>query len=761
MRRTSGLVLGAALWMAHAASMRAQHGGTAEPDEYSVDRMLARWQERTVGGNLARGCPVTFSPTPDYHLTSAGGTDAQDLADGKLCERLNQAIWWEEAAVGWGSGAGGWKAIIVDLGRPTAVRRVVWRVVAGCRKRSFHGPKRVRLSGGLDGRFVHLVRERLRWRSDVGVSDAYRLPNLGPPENGDQVYVYPITLEADNRRMRYVVLEFEMDGNWLASDELAVIAGEGGGASLADLPKRELQTRDVWVGSDEPAYPVLDTVALPLWLRQRDLRPNNAKLAVRYEFRLPEGVDLTAPPYYGRTDAEAGVLAFRYGRGGNSIRIGPFSIRGTPAGDGAMQIRAVGDTADTQPWVSVRLRPAQLPDPFRLERLSTSIGWMVDRHQRLWPEFEDVYARLGFNTVPTFPRAWARQALKGGLDIETVRQAADPASLSDGGRRLNRLRERGYRIAYMESPIHFVNWTHPGAAKEFKCQIPDSVPREPTFCPSYRGRYFEGEVRRIAEHALMVGPHDFVLWDWEIAGSGTWLGKRCTRCQAALEGSGLEWDAFVKGQTLGVLDAINSAVRDTCTARGWSRPQFGMYALDAVEPYSVVFDFLEDRRLDFQSPSLYVGDDPAAVHKRIRGARERGGSGLIIPWLTTGTYGYVPPRSARVMVWEAFLNGAGGITYFCFADFNPAHVLEVSRALAAVAPLEEVIADGEPAHDQVRVTPTSIRRSAMRLGDRAGLLLANPSEEPCTVEWAWPGTPANGRTPVPPNDAVLLDLRLR
>lgn len=149
------------------------------------------------------------------------------------------------------------------------------------------------------------------------------------------------------------------------------------------------------------------------------------------------------------------------------------------------------------------------------------------------------------------------------------------------------------------------------------------------------------------------------------------------------------------------------------------------------------------------------------MHRRIRAAREKGGDESIIPWLTTGTYGYVPPRSARATVWEAFLNGAAGITYFCFSDLNPGHVLEVSRALAAVAPLEDVIVDGEPAHDQVRITPASIRHSAIRLGERAGLLLANPGKEPCTAEWSWPGTSAGGRTPVPPNDAVLLDVRLQ
>ena len=36
------------------------------------------WKERTAGTNLALHRPVTFSPTPSYHLTIKGGTDATD-----------------------------------------------------------------------------------------------------------------------------------------------------------------------------------------------------------------------------------------------------------------------------------------------------------------------------------------------------------------------------------------------------------------------------------------------------------------------------------------------------------------------------------------------------------------------------------------------------------------------------------------------------------------------------------------------------------
>jgi hypothetical protein len=243
-------------------------------------------------------------------------------------------------------------------------------------------------------------------------------------------------------------------------------------------------------------------------------------------------------------------------------------------------------------------------------------------------------------------------------------------------------------------------------------------------------------------------------------GSGLWLGRKCSRCQAEFAKTTMPWETFVKRQTLDILAALNGAVKDPARGRGWPAPKIGMYNVDAVERYCGLFDYREDALLDFQNSSLYVGDDPKAVHDRIRAARRLGGDSRIIPWLTTGTYGYVTPRDARIMVWETLLNGAGGVTYFCLDDLNPAHLLEISRALAAVADIEDVIVQGTPAHEQVQVVEPEIRHSAMRLSNRAGLLLVNTSSQDRRAHWRWEGTGASGDDLVPAGDAVLRALTL-
>ncbi len=733
--------------------------GVIQPGVRSREAMEALWRERVRGVNLARDRVVVFSPSPSYHLTVKGGTDGTDLVDGQLCRAENQAIWWDEKAVGWGRNRSRSNRIIIDLGEARVVDRVVWRVVAGCEKRGFPGPKRIRLSGSLDGKRVHDLRERFRRRDDLASDDAFHLPNVGPPGTGDEVYIYPIQIPAGDVRMRYVILEFELDGTWLASDELAVMAGSGSGQALSAFPSRLLQTKDVWVLSDESRYPLASGFPLPLFLRQCDLRGGGETQAVTYRFRLPAGVGLLGPPFYRRTDGEDGSVAFSCPKGGNSRRIGPFYPRGALTADGILSLRAEGEHADPQPWLKIELHPVSLPAPFRLRKLTASIGWMIDHDQMRWPDFETVYSRLGFNTIPTFPRGWGiRQVRDGDLALDELRSSADPAALTEEGRRLQRLRKAGFRVIYMESPFHYVNWRFPEAAAVFKCRTGGKPPKEPTFCPTYRGKYFQGEVQRVADALRMIGGADMVMWDWEIAGSGMWLGKRCSRCQAAFAGKALSWEAFVKEQTLGMMRALNAGVRDTAKSRGWQQPRIGLYNLDAVEPYSGVFDFPDGDTFDFQNSSLYVGDNPRAVHDRVRATRRLGGDSLIIPWLTTGTYGYVTPVNARIMVWEAFLNGAAGITYFCFSDMNPAHLVEINRALAAVASVEELIAEGSPAHDRFEVGDPAFRLSAMVLGDRAALLLVNTASDTRSTTWRWRGKEMTGKVTIPAGEAVLKQL---
>ena len=80
--------------------------------------------------------------------------------------------------------------------------------------------------------------------------------------------------------------------------------------------------------------------------------------------------------------------------------------------------------------------------------------------------------------------------------------------------------------------------------------------------------------------------------------------------------------------------------------------------------------------------------------------------------------------------------------------------------MAAVAGIEDVIVNGTPAHEQIRIAEPGIRHSAMRLGNRAGLLMVNTSKQDRRVHWRWEGGSGSGDDLVPAGDAVLRTLTL-
>ena len=96
----------------------------------------------------------------------------------------------------------------------------------------------------------------------------------------------------------------------------------------------------------------------------------------------------------------------------------------------------------------------------------------------------------------------------------------------------------------------------------------------------------------------------------------------------------------------------------------------------------------------------------------------------LIPFLTAGTYGEYSPELLEPMILESFLNGAGGITYFKFADFDtPEDFYYHAVALAKLRPYEDLIAAGKPV--AVSAAPAGIKTSALQDKNDLLLLLGN------------------------------------
>lgn len=84
------------------------------------------------------------------------------------------------------------------------------------------------------------------------------------------------------------------------------------------------------------------------------------------------------------------------------------------------------------------------------------------------------------------------------------------------------------------------------------------------------------------------------------------------------------------------------------------------------------------------------------VADRIRFDYDAMQSRQIIPWLSAGTYGEYDPPMTEPMVLESILNGARGVTYYKFDDFDPMDFYYHSKALASLAPFETLLQAGKP-----------------------------------------------------------------
>lgn len=393
-----------------------------------------------------------------------------------------------------------------------------------------------------------------------------------------------------------------------------------------------------------------------------------------------------------------------------------------------------------------------------MKKLTTGIGWIFESEHQLWPDFYECYRRLGFNTIATFPRTWAEYKKPDSWD--QLLESPDATTLSQAGRNVAEFRKKGFRIVYMDSPFHMLNWDLDNDKNEYQCQTTTRSKKLNSICLAYRGKYFTQELKRTQAMLRAIGGADYLIWDCELLSTSLSASANCPRCRERMRQENYKtMEEFGSAMAHEIFNQLNNGIRETAIKSKLPVPQIGMYNVDAERLYSRTLQMTPQQPLfDFQNPSLYTNRS-SRVHNHLRGCEKALPEVASIPWLTTATYGYVGPTEARLIVWEAFLNGSKGITYYQFEDFNPAHCIEISRALAAVAPFEDLIAAGVPAHKDFNVEPARIRLSARKHDGKALLLLVNPAEEAVTAHWTHSGG-TNGTVAIPPNDGLLIPVKL-
>lgn len=682
------------------------------------------WMEATRGNNLALGKKVFFSREPDYPLTRKGDTDTEDLTDGKLSLNQQDKIWFDQQAVGWLNGAADGVNILLDLGEVKALDKVVLRCLGGAGG-NLSFPRRLQLFLSRDGRdFYPAANLEKLMQGERAQSDFRHYYYLVEENNA---YVYPFTLNAQ-AEARYIGLCLYGTSDFLFCDELAVIeaAPAASDAQFNQAYQQEPQpfhTSGIVFAPRINRLGLASNAILPNRFFIQDMRTEaEAERPVALYLELPEGFELLNGLACEKGAGKNRYLLQQQEKGRLKTSTDSFFIRCTQdfspvAKDTApLQASFYAEVEGLERITrTVPISVVELPALPVFRRLHVSLSWMVEHAALAWPDFYQNWGKLGFNAISLFPRYWGNgpnQKVQ-----EWMRQG----------------RELGYKLIMNESPFHpMVKGQAPGS--EVYSQLPAGNGKN--LCPSYRGALFQKEMQRIYQNVLRSRP-DFVFWDIECWYNGAAEATACTRCSEAWKKSGRPLDEYLKSLGKELNQALYDQVALAAKEGAFPMPVVASYDRHAADPhYALLEDFFADypRTLKLAQPSLYVGGRAEDVHDAIRAEYRLLKNRDILPWLSPGCYGEFEPEKMEAMVLEALLNGACGITYYGYGEFdNALDFYYHCKALAKIAPYEDLLLDGQVL--EPNGSNPELFYSGIQKGEQALLLVGNyrRAAESCTL----------------------------
>jgi hypothetical protein len=675
------------------------------------------WAQATKRDNLALGKKVLFADPPNYRLTD-DGHDAIDLTDGKLSTRDDDRIWFAKDAVGWSDHAGllaeRGTNLLIDLGAIQPVGKVVARFLGGREQNSLALPARITIVASDDGKtFYEATSFQKVQEADKDWAQAHPDHYFYVPETGrsfTQTLIIPV-----HRRARYIGLNIKSGGplgamDFIFSDEIVVLKDPKPeqSTSLAGLKTIQFIMGGVTVRPRQSELAITTNVATTNYFSVIDRRPvSDRKKAARVVFDLPPGVtiaksagaahhdespgggknrwiidDFYNPKDGGTLPSPGGVITFR------SVL---FTLeRGAHLPANATATFSVADDPDSAcNAVTVPMRAVEIPSVGDISGLDATLAWMNETHPgHFLPDFYQAFHKFGFNVMGVFPRYFT-----------TPQRRAEMAE------HVQKLRQNGYKIiqtAAAYAPLKRLYHDKPEIYNQINGKAGKNV------CPCYVGEYYRKAIQFVADDAKLVHP-DFVFHDMEM-----WLysqaeEKQCSRCQEAFAKSGMkDWDQFMLSQGMRTMRDLHNAIAGT--APHGRDPTVGSYDVEANSPiYHHIFDFnaLYSKYIQLAQPCLYVQGDPKHVHDEIRANYDKLHSRQIIPWLTAGTYGECPPLRTEQMLLESYLNGARGVTWFQYADFDPMDFYYHAHAMKLLAPYQKLLNEGKQiaiAGDNSRLT---------------------------------------------------------
>jgi len=289
-------------------------------------------------------------------------------------------------------------------------------------------------------------------------------------------------------------------------------------------------------------------------------------------------------------------------------------------------------------------------------------------------------------------------------------------------------RRRGFFIAAVDSTFHRMLERHKRDPEVYH-QLADGK-ASAQLCPAFRGPHYREEIERFAQQMARSRP-DFVsldieLWGWQ----GPTESPKCQRCQEDFKASGLaDWDQWMAAKGSQMWRELMAAARAECKRTGGPEFEIGGYDFRPGPAYQKVWsvDQLYPEWMQSSQVSTYSCLDSyhlGLIGDEVRADRAALKRSDVLPWLTPGDAGTFPAESFQWALLECYLNGARGVWFWSSRVWDVENLVAYNRVVRAIAPVEELLVQGELAGDAARVEGEG-RVSGIRHGDDILLLAAD------------------------------------
>ena len=669
----------------------------------SATEAREEWTKLTAGTELAHDKKVFFSPNPNYYLTT-DSNDPFDLTDGKLSARKDDRVWFNKDAVGWNLAHSNDQNVlmVIDLGELQPVGQIAIRLLGGQEQQRLVLPQDVQFIASADGEQYFSLQKMVKLnpaeKELANSKTAFYMPEEGTAFMSPFVCRQPVMA-------RYIALRIRSTG-FLFTDQISVLKADANTPlqKLDSFPAAQVFTDGLAVMARKPIFVVTTNIPTPNWLtvlNHTDLDLTQNKAGFRMD--LPAGLRImpgSQPKFKQIASSKPGIKSYEFTLARNNGYAsqgseGPLWIEkeadATIPPDAKVTFTGIVNGKDSH-TLTFPLKMVEIPETQPIKGLDVSLAWTGDAEQLGWPNFLSNFKKLGFNYVSTFPRyykinddgSWTTQTLK---ILDLLKQA----------------RSQDYGVIYNESPFH-VMWNtiqKDKAAGKISDADADQIftqidgKRGKWMNILYRGKYFQDEIKRIADLTKISQP-DHVYLDIEWWTENVDESKKDPRVIAAWKKSGKSWEEFVTDMGTDVLRQLVTAIRQAVPDR---KLTIGLYGADPANAiYNSIFAWkkIYPGIVDVAMPSRYVGGRALEVADRFSFDYDQMHSRNIIPWLTAGTYGEYDPPLLEQMIFESILNGTKGYTYYWYGDFDPMDFYYQAQAIKVLSQYQTLLQDGKP-----------------------------------------------------------------